>query len=72
MSNCNMELFLGEWRHSLCSNLGGIDPEKPNRATLKNEHALNSFNYHGTCSIGHFRVSESLCFKARLTAKQLI
>ena len=23
------------WRHSLCSNLGGIDPEKLYRATLR-------------------------------------
>ena len=29
-------------------------------------------NHHGTCSIGYFQVSQSLCFKARLTGKLLI
>ena len=31
------------WRHSLCSNLGGIGPEKLYRATLKNTHKNPKF-----------------------------
>ena len=32
----NFHLYLIQlWGRSLCSNLGGIDPEKPYRATLK-------------------------------------
>ena len=56
---------LCQWQRSLCSNLGGIDPEKPLRAVFKKKWNMLwtlAFNYQGTCSISNFRVT-------RLTTK---
>ena len=37
---------LSLWRRSLCSNLGGIDPEKLYRATLSNIYLTSTVNVY--------------------------
>ena len=47
------------WRHSLRSNLGGIDPDKLYRATLKQPFHDTRFWYHAL--IGLFMLTDSSC-----------
>ena len=50
------------WRRSLCSNLGGVDPEKLYRATLSNG-LVGSFSFHmpSTMATAAAEVAVSLC-----------
>ena len=42
---------LCQWRRSLCSNLGGVDPEKPYRANLNNTNISVQFFLWTSCGI---------------------